>query len=105
MNLNRNRPPDIEAVIKNNKPSKNYIRSGYCPAFKVKDDYLTSGLTKFKNCDVIKFDEEALADIWFITPEYYPHCLFVGQKIQFQEGKFIQGYATITKIYNNLLQK
>ena len=96
---------DIEVIIKNNRPSKCNICSGYRPAFKVKDDYLTTGIIKLINCDVLSYGEQSVAEIWFITPELYPFCLEVGQKIQFQEGKLNNGFIIITKINNKMLEK
>lgn len=96
---------DIEVIIKNNRPSKSNICSGYRPAFKVKDDYLTTGIIKLINCDVLRYGEQSVAEIWFITPELYPFCLEVGQKIQFQEGKLNHGFIIITKINNKMLEK
>ena len=96
---------DIEVVIKNNRPSKNCMCSGYRPAFKVKDDYLTTGIIKFVDCDRLKYGEEAIAEVWFITPEVYPNCLEVGQTIQIQEGERIHGLATVLKVKNLILKK
>ena len=96
---------DIKVIIKNERPSKKTICSGYRPAFKVKDDYLTTGIIKLINCDEINFSEQAVAKVWFITPEFYPNSLEGGQVIPFQEGSIVNGYATILKIYNKKLLK
>lgn len=95
---------DVEVIIKNKRPSKSNICSGYRPAFKVKDDYLTTGIIKLIGSDELSYDKEMMAEIWFFTPELYPNCLKVGQVIQFQEGKTIHGFATITKIKNKKLE-
>lgn len=96
---------DIEVIIRNKRPSRSNICSGYRPAFKVKDDYLTTGIIKLIDIDELLYDDEAKAEIWFITPELYSNCLEVGQIIQFQEGKIVHGFATITKIKNKILEK
>ena len=96
---------DIEVIIKNNRPSKKNICSGYRPAFKVQDDYLTTGIIKLIDCDELSYGEQSVDEIWFITPELYPSCLEVGQKIQFQEGKLNNGFIIITKINNKMLEK
>ena len=96
---------DIEVVIYNNRPSRNRICSGYRPAFKVKDDYLTSGIIRLIDCEELSYGKYSSAEIWFISPEFYPNCLEVGQTIQFQEGAIIHGFATITKINNKILEK
>ena len=99
------RNSDIKVVIKNNRPSKSSIYSAYRPAFKVKDDYLTTGIIRLIDCDELLYGETAIAEIWFITPEVYPHSLTIGQTIQFQEGAIVHGVAIITEIYNKILEK
>ena len=99
------RSADIKAIVRNNRPSKNNIYSGYRPAFKVKNNYFTTGIIKFIDCDELSFENEAVAEVWFITPEAYPNCLEIGQIIPFQEGKFVCGNITITKINNKILEK
>lgn len=96
---------DIEVIIKNKRPSRNSIYSGYRPAFKVKDDYLTTGIIKLIDIEELLYDNEAKAEIWFITPELYSNSLEVGQTIQFQEGKIVHGFATVIKINNKILEK
>ena len=99
-----NSSSDVEVIIRNKRPNKSNICSGYRPAFKVKDDYLTSGIIKLIDLDELAYDSEAMAEIWFISPEVYPNCLKLGQVIQFQEGQIVQGFATITKIKNKNLE-
>lgn len=45
----------------------------------------------------------AKGTITFLSPEAYPHCLWIGKKINIQEGARIVGNATINKIFNPLL--
>ncbi len=100
-----NNSADIEVIIKNKRPSKSNICSGYRPAFKVKDDYLTTGIIRLIDTEELAYNNECMAEVWFITPEFYPNCLKVGQIIQFQEGQLIHGFVTITKINNKDLEK
>lgn len=46
----------------------------------------------------------ARGTITFLSPEAYPHCLWVGKRIPMQEGAHVVGYAVITRIDNPLLQ-
>ena len=48
---------DVEVIIKNKRPSKSNICSGYRPAFKVKDDYLTTGIIKLIGSDELSYDK------------------------------------------------
>ena len=46
----------------------------------------------------------ARGTITFLSPEAYPHCLWVGKRTPMQEGAHVVGYAVITRIDNPLLQ-
>ena len=96
---------DIVARIINSRPNKNCVASGYRPAFKIRTDYLTTGVIKLIGQEELAHGDEGMAEIWFITPEYYPHCLEVGQTIQFQEGAIIHGYIEVVQINNKQLEK
>ena len=98
------RKPDIEVVIKNHRPSKSNMCSGYRPAFKIGNDLLSSGVVKFTTCEELAYGEECVADVWFVTPEFYPNCMKIGDVILFQEGKVVHGSAIITKINNKVLE-
>lgn len=52
----------------------------------------------------VRIGESVLGAIAFITPEAYPHCLWEGKKITIQEGNKVVGYATVVKIFNELLR-
>lgn len=63
------------------------------------------GIIKLIDIEELLYDDEAKAEILFITPELYSNCLAVGQIIQFQEGKIVHGFATVIKINNKILEK
>jgi len=77
--------------------------NGYRPAHLVKDDYLTSGVHRYYDLDEVPPGGVAKGTITFLTPEAYPSCLWVGKRINIQEGAEIVGYATISKIFNPVL--
>ena len=103
------RQPDIEAEVTlfttadggRHRP----VSSGYHPGHKVREDYITSGLHEYIGREQLALGETALATITFITPEVYPHCLWVGREIDIHEGSRVVGRARITKIYNGILTK
>lgn len=97
-------PPDVEAIFKFNSTRKSPARDGYRPAHLVNDHYLTTGVHHYYGVESVPPNGTAKGTITFITPEAYPHCLWVGKKITIQEGVRIVGYATITSIYNPLLR-
>jgi translation elongation factor EF-Tu-like GTPase len=78
--------------------------SGYRPHHKVRDDYLTTGLHRYIGCDEVLPGQTVRGTIAFITPEAYPHCLWVGRVIDIQEGSRVIGRARITRIMNALLE-
>lgn len=100
----KNRLPDVEAIIENTRDSENPFANGYCPAHLIKDDYLTTGIHKYYDCDSLHHNKTTVGTITFITPEEYPKCLWIGKKIPFYEGRLMTGYATIIKILNKVLE-
>lgn len=103
------RSPDVEAEITllatEQGGRQSPALSGYRPAHKVRDDYLTTGIHAYFDCDQIRPGQTVLGSITFITPEAYPHCLWVGREIDIQEGSRVVGRARITKILNSVLEK
>jgi len=81
------------------------VFSGYRPAHLVKDDYLTTGQHEYIDKEKVEPGETAKAEIFLISPEVYPHCLWVGKELALHEGAHLVGYAKVTKIMNKLLEK
>ncbi|MWC30269.1 hypothetical protein [Paenibacillus sp. MMS18-CY102] len=98
---------DVEAVITfirtEDGGRRGRAASGYRPAHLVNDHYLTTGVHHYYDREFLAPGESTLGTIAFITPEYYPHCLWVGKTIKIQEGANLVGYAEITRIFNPLL--
>jgi translation elongation factor EF-Tu-like GTPase len=97
--------PDVEAEITllAEGGRQTAAHSGYRPAHKIRDDYLTTGVHQYIGCDEVLPGQTVCGTITFITPEVYPHCLWVGRVIDIQEGDRVIGHARITKIMNALL--
>lgn len=98
-----NRTPDVEAIFEFNGIRMNPAADGYRPAHLITDGYLTTGIHHYYQMKAIPPNGTAKGTITFLTPEEYPHCLWIGKKINIQEGERIVGYATITKVFNPLL--
>lgn len=96
--------PDVEAFFEFNGTRKTPAADGYRPAHLVVDNYLTTGVHHYYAVDSVHPNGTAKGTITFLSPEAYPHCLWIGKKINIQEGAHIVGYATITKIFNPLLK-
>ena len=97
------RKPDVEVIFCFNGVRKTAVTQGYRPDHLVKDKYLTTGIHHYFEVDFVPPDGTARGTITFLSPESYPHCLWIGKKISIQEGPRIVGYATVTSIYNPLL--
>ena len=99
-----NQSPDVEVVFEFNGTRKTSASDGYRPAHLVTDDYLTTGVHHYYDVASVPPTGSAKGTITFLSPEAYPHCLWLGKKIRIQEGGRIVGYATVTNIYNPLLR-
>lgn len=103
-----NRLPDVEAQVRFLSTSEGGRHgpavSGYRPAHAVRDDYLTTGFHDYLDADEAKPGDSVRATITFITPEAYPGTLWVGKVVAVQEGEHVVGFATITKIFNEVLR-
>ena len=96
--------PDVEVLFKFNGTRNYPAKDGYRPAHLVCDNYLTTGIHHYYETDSVSPNGTAKGTITFLSPRAYPHCLWVGKKINIQEGARIVGYATIIKIFNPILQ-
>ncbi len=92
---------DIKARI--TVTDKDKCLSGYRPAHLI-NNYLTTGIHTYIGTDCLRKGESAEGYIEFISPEYYPHTMNVGDIIIFQEGSKIVGYIEVLEILNDLLK-
>ena len=97
------REPDVEAVFEFIGTRRHPSAEGYRPAHLVKEDYLTTGIHHYYDTDRAPLIGKTKGTITFLSPEAYPSCLWVGKRINIQEGAKVVGYATITKIFNSIL--
>lgn len=101
------RNPDIEVIfnfLTLEEGGRELCVSGYRPAHKVNNHYLTTGIHQYYDKDIVHPGEFIMGTITFITPEYYPKSLWIDKVISIQEGGRIIGYAKILKIFNDVLQ-
>ncbi len=94
---------DVEAIFHFIGDKKNSIYEGYRPAHMIREGYLTTGVHSYYNINDSR--DEMKGVITFISPDDYPNCLWIGKKIEMYEGSKMVGYATITKIFNSVLEK
>ncbi len=100
-----NKTPDVEVIFKFNGTRQKPVFDGYRPAHLITDDYLTTGLHHYYQTNEVPPNGTVKGTIAFLTPEAYPHCLWVGKKINIQEGARVVGEATVVKIFNPLLEQ
>ncbi len=101
-----NIPADIEVKFEFNNQRRYPVASGvYRPHHLVKDDYMTTGLHHYYDVAEVAPGSSAYGTITFLSPESYPHTLYIGKRIQISEGERVVGYATVLKIFNTLLKK
>lgn len=96
--------PDVEVLFEFNGVRKSPAAEGYRPAHLIQDGCLTTGIHHYYDLQNVPPKGTARGTITFITPEAYPRCLWVGKKINIQEGSRIVGHATILKILNPILK-
>lgn len=95
--------PDVEVLFEFNGTRKNYAADGYRPHHLITEKHLTTGVHHYYDVQTVAPNETAKGTITFITPEAYPNCLWVGKRINIQEGTSIVGYATVLKVFNPAL--
>ena len=98
------RLPDVKVLFEFNDTRKTPASDGYRPAHLVKDNYLTTGIHHYFEVDSVPPNGTVKGTITFISPESYTNCLWIGKKINIQEGERIVGFATIIDIYNSILE-
>lgn len=101
----KKRQPDVEVIFEFNGTRRGFVKNGYRPGHLVTDDYVTTGIHHYYETDIVEANGKAKGTITFLTPEFYPHCLWLGKKIPILEGPHTVGYATIIKILNPILKK
>ena len=94
---------DIKAKVKNLRESGNYFSSGYRPAFKIKENYLSTGEIELIGRKKLDVGESCEAYISFLTPDIYPESMWKGKKLIFSEGEKITGEAIVEEVYNQIL--
>jgi translation elongation factor EF-Tu-like GTPase len=83
---------------------KNPVESGYRPQHKVHDNYQTSGRHEYPDVEQLSPGASTKVHVWFITPEVYPGCLWIGREIEVLEGSRVVGKLLVTRIVDPQLE-
>jgi hypothetical protein len=81
------------------------VLSGYRPIYDVRPDYWTSVHHEFAHGEEVSTGGRAIADVWFISPEAYPHSLWPGRVLNVAEGSRLVGKAVIEQVLNPVLAR
>ncbi len=81
------------------------VFSGYRGAHLIKDDCLTTGELDLIEVEMLRPGNMATAYVSYLSPEHYPHTLWIGKEMNVQEGSHVVGKAKILEIYNDLLKR
>jgi hypothetical protein len=101
------RPYDLEGLL-HLLPSSQGGRTapaytGYRPAHKLYDNYLSSGIHDYPETGLARPGETTPTRVWLITPEVYPGSLWVGRVLDISEGQRCVGSFTITLVCKPIL--
>jgi elongation factor Tu len=103
------RPPDAETLMEFlptfEGGKERSVRSGYRPLHLVAGGLLTSGHHEYIDKVSVAPGESAKAQIWFLSPEHDPDCIWEGRVIRVQKGSRLVGHSTIMKVFDALLAK
>ncbi len=75
---------------------------GFRPAHMISEGELTTGVHHYYDSSS---DKNLSGTIEFIAPEYYPHTLWIGKRIDMYDGSENIGYVEVTNIFNKILEK
>lgn len=79
------------------------VLSGYSPAYAMHADYWTSVRHEFIDAGTVEPGAQAQAWVWFVTPEVYPGCVWVGRVFDVAEGRRRVAIATVVEVFNAVL--
>ena len=101
--------PDIKVLFEFNGARERGFSDRYRPIHKLKTasgDYLTTGIHRYFGKEEIPSNGTVEGTITFISPEEYPNCLGVGEKIEIHDGpRRVVGTATVLEIMNKELER
>ena len=101
------RIPDCKGYLKlfltENGGRSNPIFSGYQPQHAIYENYQASAKHYFDDIEKLSPGDSTLTLVYFLMPEIYPRCLWIGRKINLFEGSKLIGVFTVTEIVNEIL--
>jgi elongation factor Tu len=100
-----NRAHDIEGVfcLLRTGGRSGPVHSGYRPAHKLFENYLTSGIHEYVDAEKVAPGESVQVKVWLITPEVYPASLWEGREVTVHEGEHMVGSLKVIRILNPIL--
>lgn len=101
------RPPDLlvrfTLTALTHEGTLKQVRTGYRPVYKIRADYWSSAHHEFAEGGCVVTGGQCLAEVWMVTPEAYPHTLWIGRVLDVAEGSRVIGQSEIMRVLNPLL--
>ena len=83
--------PDVEVIFEFNGTRRTPACDGYRPAHLVTDNYLTTGIHHYYSVESVPPNGTAKGTITFLSPDFYPHCLWIGKKSAYKKASILLG--------------
>jgi elongation factor Tu len=81
-----------------------FVSSGYRPQHLIHENYQTSATHEYVGVNRVNPGESASVNVWFITPEVYPGCIWPGRVLVVLEGSRQMGTLEIVEVMNPILR-
>lgn len=99
------REPDFEGIFHLDAGYPGPAGSGvFRPHHAIHENYLTSGIHTYLDRELVHPGESAPVAVHFITPHFYPHCIWEGRDLLVQAGARLVGHLVVTRIINETLR-
>ena len=97
--------PDAVVLVTNERCSKTPFGKKYWGCCAIKEDYQTSVCFQTVDGNDMVYEQPSRCYVNFITPNIYPHTLWIGREIELYEGKLLVGTMVIEEIKNSILDR
>ena len=80
------------------------VSNGYRPQHMLHSNYQSSGMHEYEGGQLVHPGESVMTEVWFVTPEVYPACLWPGRVISVLEGSRVVGTLEVHEVINPILR-
>ncbi len=97
--------PDAVVLVTNTRYSQNPFGKNYRGCCAIKEDLLSTVCFQTVDGNDMLYEHPHCCYVNFLTPNVYPHTLWVGRKIELYEGKYHVGTMVVEEIKNPILDR